>query len=253
MIKICYCYKKPLYLPHLIYDFEVLTKSPEVGSILHQPLFIIYSLCVSNKFTTFVNRKHKRNINIYNMMKSINIKSIIILLSLIFVISSCEKAEDDDDNTTKTERPDTGNNNGNDGSDNDNSGSGDENEGNNNGGFKAGDVIDVVTFCNNDLRYVQLWVRGYIVGAATGVNKKIRYDFEPPFSYDTAILISDSPNYKEGDYLMSVNLPSGTKKRTELNLKDNEGNLGKLIEVLGLQKTYLKLPGFNPLDNYRFP
>lgn len=186
-------------------------------------------------------------------MKGINIKAIIILLSMIFVISSCEKAEDFDDNTTKTESPNGGDNGNNGGSGGDNTGSDDNNEGGNNGGFKSGDVIDVVTFCTNDLRYVQLWVRGYIVGAATGANNKIRYEFEPPFTYDTALLIADSPNYKEGDYLMSVCLTNNAKRRAELNLKDNESNLGKMIEVLGLQETYLKLPGFKALDNYRFP
>ncbi|MGN1375082.1 MAG: DUF6359 domain-containing protein [Prevotella sp.] len=186
-------------------------------------------------------------------MKGIDIKSIIILLSLIFVISSCEKAEDNDDNTTKTELPDTGGDSDNGTSGDDDTGSGSDNEGGDNGGFKSGDVIDVATFCNNNLSYVQLWVRGYIVGAATGANNKIRYEFEPPFSYNTALLIADSPNYKEGDYLVSVCLPSGSKKRAELNLVDNEEHLGKMIEVLGFQKKYLNLPGINPLDDYRFP
>lgn len=42
--KTCNCHLKVLYLRHLIYDFEVLTKSSEVDSILRQPLFVL--LCI---------------------------------------------------------------------------------------------------------------------------------------------------------------------------------------------------------------
>lgn len=38
-LKTCIIYFYALYLPYLIYDFEVLTKSSEVGCILRQPLF----------------------------------------------------------------------------------------------------------------------------------------------------------------------------------------------------------------------
>lgn len=39
LMKTCIFHYKVLYLRHLIYDFEVLTKSLEVGCILRQPLF----------------------------------------------------------------------------------------------------------------------------------------------------------------------------------------------------------------------
>jgi len=45
-------------LRHLIYDFEVLTKSSEVDSILRQPLFVFARDCLSvmKNIVTFVYR-----------------------------------------------------------------------------------------------------------------------------------------------------------------------------------------------------
>lgn len=43
--KTCNYHIKALYLRHLIYDFEVLTKSSEVGCILRQPLFYFMCFC----------------------------------------------------------------------------------------------------------------------------------------------------------------------------------------------------------------
>lgn len=44
--KTCNYHINALYLRHLIYDFELLTKSSEVGYILRQPLFIFMPACL---------------------------------------------------------------------------------------------------------------------------------------------------------------------------------------------------------------
>jgi len=56
--KTCNCHWNALYLRHLIYDFEVLTKSSEVDSILRQPLFVFARDCLSvmKNIVTFVYR-----------------------------------------------------------------------------------------------------------------------------------------------------------------------------------------------------
>lgn len=49
LMKTCIFHYKVLYLRHLIYDFEVLTKSLEVGCILRQPLFLMWILFACRK------------------------------------------------------------------------------------------------------------------------------------------------------------------------------------------------------------
>lgn len=177
-------------------------------------------------------------------MKNSLLIIIVIMFSLLFF--SCEKSYYvDDDTIDDTEQ-----------NDNTDSGHDEEadDEGQTDGGdFATGDYVDVKTFCNNDIS-VQIWVRGYIVGAATGANNKIRYDYEPPFSYDTALLLSDTPQPADGDDVISVCLTSCSKSiREKLNLVDHPENKGELIEIFGYRESYLKLPGIKHIDGYNFP
>lgn len=119
-------------------------------------------------------------------------------------------------------------------------------------GISLGDVVDVKTFCNTPI-YTQVWVEGYIVGAATGAKGKIRYEFEAPFQYDTAILMADEPAVDEDAEFMSVCLTGcSTKLREMLNLASNPENKGKRLRVFGFQETYLKVPGIKTIDGYGF-
>lgn len=159
-----------------------------------------------------------------------------MFLSLCF---ACEKTYEgeDDDCTEQGGKQDNESENGND---------------DDGGGVSLGDVVDVSTFCNTAI-YTQVWVDGYIVGAATGAGGKTRYEFEPPFSYDTAVLMADSPSADADTEIMSVCLTSCSKRiREELNLVSHPENSGKRLRVFGFQDTYLKIPGIKSIDGYDF-
>lgn len=120
------------------------------------------------------------------------------------------------------------------------------------GDLKVGDTVDVKTFLSAPI-YVQIWVKGYIVGAGTGANGKTRYEFEAPFSYDTALLIADDASETDPAKTASICITSKKKLREVVNLKDNPGNKGKRIAVFGFQEKYLKIPGIKAIDAYEFP
>lgn len=140
----------------------------------------------------------------------------------------------------------SGSGNGDTGKDDDNIGSGDES-----GGSKTDGEVDVNTFITSPFKY-QVWIKGYIVGCATGANQKYRYDFEPPFEFATALLLADNPNETNVSNVASVRLVNGSK-RDILNLMDNPENHGQKIRVFGYQATYLKIPGIKDIDAYEFP
>lgn len=119
-------------------------------------------------------------------------------------------------------------------------------------GISFGDVVDVETFISKPI-VDQVWVKGYIVGSATGANGKKRYDFEPPFDHDTALLLADDPATADLSHVVSVCLTSCSKKiREELNLKEHPENRGKVLSVFGFRETYLAIPGIKKIDAYEF-
>ena len=128
-----------------------------------------------------------------------------------------------------------------------------EHAGGGDGEFATGDIVDVYTFKNYAI-YTQVWVKGYIVGAATGKNGKYRYEFGPEFSYDTAILLADTPDADSLDEVISVCLTNCSKYlRAKLNLYDHPENKGRRIALFGFQGTYLKIMGMKKIDSYEFP
>lgn len=168
---------------------------------------------------------------------------ILFFIFAVFCFGACEKAEYGEEDEPEM----TGGND-----DGDNGGwittggeSGD-------GGFTLGSVVDVETFRNNII-YTQVWVEGYIVGAATGANNKVRYEFGPVFTFDTAILLADTPDASDVNETISVCLTKESATvRGELNLVDNPANKGRRIAVFGFQKKYLKIPGIADVDAYKF-
>ncbi len=161
------------------------------------------------------------------------------MLFITLAFDSCEKFNLDDEDT-KTENKNNEN---------------DDSNGNESEQEEPvfGETIDVNTFCNTAI-YDQVWVRGYVVGAATGAKGKYTYEFDAPFSFDTALLLADEENVDSCSDVMSVCLTTCSKKtRQALNLVDNPENKGRIIEVFGFQEVYLKIPGMKTLDAYRFP
>ena len=179
-------------------------------------------------------------------------KRFLILIALVLVfamlavtIVGCQKEEGkpSDDNSTLV--PDDGGD--------DNGGWYDDDTPGENGDFALGDEVDVQTFKTSAI-YTQVWVKGYIVGAATGANNRNRYEFGPEFTFDTAILLADTPDASDIDEVISVCLTGGSEsRRSKLNLKDHPENKGQRIAVFGFQDRYLGLFGIKTIDAYEFP
>lgn len=160
----------------------------------------------------------------------------------VVVESSDDKSDSVDGDADYDDEGGVTDNGGNDNQDNE--GSGDE--------FDIGDVVDVETFISTPI-VNQIWLKGYIVGAATGANGKKRYDFDAPYDYDTAILLADTPDEADLEHVASVCLTSCSKKiREALNLKDHPENRGKTLSVFGFREVYLNLPGIKKIDAYEF-
>ncbi len=94
-----------------------------------------------------------------------------------------------------------------------------------------------------------VWVRGYIVGCASGSSS---YQFEPPFTKDSNILIGLRSNSREKEYLLAVELRAGAL-REELNLMTNEKLLGMPVYIKGdLVAAYYGIPGLKNTTEYQF-
>ena len=172
---------------------------------------------------------------------------IFMLLLAAFLFPACDKPYDDSENNVDDGTEVVGgSDSGSDSDDETDSGNDDDTD------ISLGDVVDVETFISTPI-VNQVWVKGYIVGAATGANGKKRYDFEPPFEYDTALLLADDPATADISCVVSVCLTSCSKKiREELNLKDHPENRGKALSVFGFRETYLAVPGIKKIDAYEF-
>lgn len=89
------------------------------------------------------------------------------------------------------------------------------------------------------------WVQGYIVGCVDGEGKAIATEskFEVPFTIASNILIADTPNETNYKNCIPVQLVGGSDVRTALNLKDNAGNLGKVVMIYGSLEKYFGVAG----------
>lgn len=94
---------------------------------------------------------------------------------------------------------------------------------------------------------VVAWVQGYIVGAVKSgistVTSNADINWAAPFDLATNVVIADDPACKEITSCVIVNLPSGKPLRSQVNLMDNSGNLGKLLAVNGKLRTYFGQAG----------
>lgn len=80
------------------------------------------------------------------------------------------------------------------------------------------------------------WIEGYIVGTVKSGVTKIEsnddIDFEAPFEMDNTVVLAASPDVRDWQQSIVVNIPS-SDMRTLVNLEDNPGNLGKKLKVEG--------------------
>jgi uncharacterized protein len=95
-------------------------------------------------------------------------------------------------------------------------------------------------------------VEGYIVGTVnTGSGASITYKHTGPFTTDSNLALADDPNEKDKSKILTVQIPSGSI-RTAINLKTNEGNLGKKVQLTGNLEAYFTVPGLKSLTAYTF-
>jgi hypothetical protein len=77
----------------------------------------------------------------------------------------------------------------------------------------------------------------------SAVNNNDEVNWGAPFDLATNVVIADDANCNEITQCIIVNLPSGKPLRTQVNLVDNPGNLGKRLAVYGKLRTYFGQAG----------
>lgn len=87
------------------------------------------------------------------------------------------------------------------------------------------------------------WVQGYIVGWVEGADISAGSHFEVPSSSASNVLIAASATETDYTKCIPVQLVSGTDIRAQVNLKDNPGNLGKVLKIQGTLEAYFRQPG----------
>ncbi len=91
------------------------------------------------------------------------------------------------------------------------------------------------------------WVHGYIVGAVksglSSVTSNADINWSAPFDLATNVVIADDVTCREISQCIIVNLPAGKPLRTQVNLMDNPGNLGKHLAVNGKLRKYFGQAG----------
>ena len=91
------------------------------------------------------------------------------------------------------------------------------------------------------------WVHGYIVGAVKDGNNSVssndQINWSAPFDLATNVVIADDVTCREISQCIIVNLPAGKPLRTQVNLVDNPGNLGKHLAVNGKLRKYFGQAG----------
>ncbi len=114
--------------------------------------------------------------------------------------------------------------------------------------------VGAMTTANNVVLHAGAWVTGYIVGYVdTGIKSYATEEsskFTVPATVATNLLLAMTPDEKDYTKCISVNLKSGSDSRTKLNLKDNPGNLGKLLKLKGDVTRYVGLSGVKEVTEF---
>lgn len=90
---------------------------------------------------------------------------------------------------------------------------------------------------------------GYIVGCVEGTSlSKAR--FVAPFSFESNLLLADTPTERSAEACLPIALPANTNVRAELNLKNNPTLIGRRVIVLGKVEAYFQRAGIRMLRAY---
>ena len=110
------------------------------------------------------------------------------------------------------------------------------------------DALDIAQ-ARESAGFTGVWVKGYIVGCATGSGK---YEFDAPFSRATNLLLGLRSGTADGQWCISVELKS-KKIREALNLADNPELDGRYVYIKGdLVSSYYGLPGLKNVSEYQW-
>ena len=111
--------------------------------------------------------------------------------------------------------------------------------------YACGDTITVAQFLlPGQFSYIN--VKGYIVGCCQRNVKNA--DFVAPFDVPSNLLLADSPDERDTEKMMSVELRSGTTIRDMLNLKEHPEMLHRKILVSGYREKYLGIYGIKGIN-----
>ena len=165
------------------------------------------------------------------------------VIALLLCFFSCQKSYDEEEYKKNNQQEGTKN----DSNDTEKDSSADNDKKDDNNHAQA-DTVSIKEFKSNTIGG-QIWVKGYIVGAASGRPKTL--ELAPPFTVKTALLLADDPQESSINNVISVRLAAG-KYRDALNLVDNPDNKGKCIAIYGIQKTYLNMPGIYNIDGIEY-
>lgn len=168
-------------------------------------------------------------------MKKHTLSLFLVLCVFVFVSSSCEKAynkeEDKSEQTPEKDQSTT--------TDDDGTSSGDD------GTPSTTEYLTIAEFIEGFDGKKN--IEGYIVGDCTKSMKNA--NFTPPFSQPQAILLADNVDERDITKIIPVQLKSGSKVRTALNLQDNPENLHKKLRFNGSYSTYMKVPGCTDISS----
>lgn len=95
------------------------------------------------------------------------------------------------------------------------------------------------------------WVKGFIVGWVEGQSISTGAHFETPATVASNILIANSPDVRDYTQCVAVQLVAQTDIRTNVNLMDNPGNLGKTLEIQGALEKYFGVVGVKAPTAYK--
>ena len=95
----------------------------------------------------------------------------------------------------------------------------------------------------------EVWVFGYIAGC---FNSSSGPTFGPPFEKNTNLVLAPRPGTTDKNACLSVELPSGSHPRNDLNLKENPSMLGRAVCLRGnLVEAYYGIPGMKSTTDYQ--
>ncbi|MCM1110092.1 MAG: DUF6359 domain-containing protein [Clostridium sp.] len=132
-------------------------------------------------------------------------------------------------------------------------------------GVAAGDGTEAspynptqVVAMGTDASVADKWIKGYIVGwiynKYNGADQNFADEnntfFTVPAQLNTNVLIATTPDVTDYRQCVAVNLPTGSI-RSAINLVDNPGNLGKLVELHGAIRKYFSMAGFRDVTAYK--